>query len=133
MIDTNQMRAIIAKAGIPRADGIVYTANALHKLANGKALFWNEECKQLEYRGPVPRKMIVDRNLERGRAELSLSGDFIHVHPADAAEMEIILRDLNFPSEQPSSFSFGTLETLDAFADAAATITETDSIEWEED
>lgn len=118
MTETNQMRAIIAKAGIPRADKIVYTVDALRKLANGETLFWNEERKQLEYRGPYPRKMIVDRNQQRGRAELSLGGDFIYVHPADAAEMEIILRDLNFPAERFGTFSFGTLEKLDAFADA---------------
>lgn len=118
MTETNQMRAIIAKAGIPRADGIVYTADALRKLANGKTLFWNEECKQLEYCGPYPRKMIVDRKQRRGSAELSLAGDFIFVHPADAVEMEFILKDLNFPAEQPCGFSFETLEELDAFVEA---------------
>lgn len=124
MTDANQMRVIIAKPEFSRADGTVYTADALRKLANGKTLFWNEECTQLEYRGPIPHKMIVDRNQRRGRAELSPSGDFIHVHPADAVGMEILLRDLNFPAEQPCSFSFGTLEKLDALTDVITKIEE---------
>jgi hypothetical protein len=50
------IRADIAKAGVPRADDTVFTAESLRSQADGKNYFWDEETQTLYYQGPEPTR-----------------------------------------------------------------------------
>lgn len=47
------IEAVIASAGVLRRDGIMFKAETLRALHDGRRLFWDEATRQLLYRGPI--------------------------------------------------------------------------------
>jgi hypothetical protein len=54
MAEKQIVRVAVACAGATRADGAVFTAEALRARADGVTWFWDEDLQTLYYQGPTP-------------------------------------------------------------------------------